>query len=170
MKNIAKNPKFEVRFQLLVVGMNKIYEIIIHNRDILEKEEASEKITETKMVIIENTCLLMDFIVNFGQDKMIYQIFKKVKNEHWLGDLNWSMKFTAKYVDLLDELSTKEFEFVQQHMTNVMNELPIPEYPYENNIKGFIPTAESIKDTKKQKERRKLKNKPQLSDPFKLEL
>lgn len=170
MKSIAKNPKYETRFQLLVVGVNKIYEIISHNRDILEKEEKSEKITEAKMVIIENTCLLMDIIVNFGQDNMIYQVFKKTKNEHWLGDLSWSVKFTAKYVDLLDELSTKEFEFVQQHMSNIMNDQPLPEYPYENNIKQFIPTAESIKNTKKPKERRKLKNKPQLSDSFNVEL
>lgn len=170
MKNVAKNPNFEHRFQLLVVGMDKIYEIIKHNRDLLEKEGESEKITEAKLILIENTCLLMDFIVNYNVDNVIYSVLKKLKNEHWLGDLMWSMKFTEKHIELLDELTTKEFLFVKELLPNIMNNLPLPDYPYENSVKQFLPSPEDVKTFKKQKKERKHKKGPHLTDPIKLEL
>jgi ERK and JNK pathways, inhibitor len=169
LKNVAKNPNYELRFQLITVGLDKIYEIIKHNRDELEKEGESEKITEAKMIIIENTCLLMDFIVNFSFDNMIYSIFHKLKNKQWLGDLLWSLKFTEKHIDLLDELTTKEFAFVQENLSNIINEQPIPEYPHENNVRAVLPTKDKVQDFKKQKKERKIKKGPQLTD-FKLEL
>lgn len=165
MKNVAKNPKYEIRFQLLVVGLDKVYEIIRNNRDILEKEGETEKITEAKMTIIENTCLLMDFIMNFNTDDMIYKAFKKLKNKHWLGDLILSVKFLEKYVDLLDELTTKEFGFVRNIMPNIMNGETIPEYPYENSIKEFLLPADDVKSSKTEKKNRKLKKGPTLIDP-----
>jgi ERK and JNK pathways, inhibitor len=168
IKNLAKNPNFEVRFQLLRVGIDKVYEIIQKNRELLEKED-SKKITESKMTIIENTCLLMDFVVNFSFDKMIYTVFSKLKNTHYLGDFIWAMKFTENYVDLLDELSTKQFQWVKEHMSSIMNELQLPDYPYENSVRDFLPTTEKIKDyEKKKKERLKLKKGPQLTDKFEL--
>lgn len=170
MKNVAKNPNFELRFQLLVVGMDKIYEIIKHNREVMEKEGENEKITEAKLIIIENTCLLMDFIVNYSDDNVIYTVFKKLKNKHWLGDLSWSMKFTEKHIELLDELTTKQFLFVKENMPNIMNDLPLPDYPYENSVKQFLPTKEDVKTNKKQKKERKGKKGPHLMDPIKFEL
>lgn len=169
VKNVAKNPAFELRFQLITVGLDKIYEIIQHNRDALEKEGESEQITEAKMIIIENTCLLMDFIVNFND--IIYAVFKKLKNQHYLGDFLWSIRFTEKYIDLLDELTTKEFAFVKENLSNIINELAIPEYPYENSVK-FLMTPEKIKEEKKKrKERRSKKDKgPKLFDSVKFEL
>lgn len=170
MKNVAKNPNFEIRFQLITVGLDKIYEIINHNRELLQKEGDTEYITEAKMILIENSCLLMDMIVNFSFDNIIYSVFKKLKNKEWLGDLLWSMNFTEKYVDLLDELTTKEFEFVKENLPNIINELPLPEYPHENNVREFLPTPEKVKDYKKQKEKRKMKKGPQLTDAVKIEL
>lgn len=170
MKNVAKNMNFEVRFQLIRVGMDKIYEIIQKNRDVLDKEGESEKMTEAKMTIIENTCLLMDMIVNFSFDDIIYAVFRKLQNKHYLGDLRWSMVFTEKYIDLLDELTTKEFYFVKENMPKIINEQSLPEYPYENSIKPFIPTPDKIDEYSKKKTKKKLKKGPQLSDPIKLEL
>lgn len=165
MRNLAKNPNFEVRFQLLRAAIDKVYEIIQKNRDLLEKED-DKKITEAKMTIIENTCLMMDFIVNFSFDKIIYTVFSKLNNEHWLGDFMWSMKFTEKYIDLLDELTTKQFKFVKDLMPSIMNEQPLPEYPFENSVKQFLPTTEKVEEyQKKKKERLKLRKGPQLSDP-----
>lgn len=170
MKNVAKNPNFELRFKLLVIGMDKIYEIINHNRDVMQKEGESDKITEAKLILIENTCLLMDFIVNYSTDNVIYSVFKKLKNQHWLGDLIWSMKFTEKHIDLLDELTTKEFLFVNELMPKIMNDLPLPDYPYENSAKQFFPSTEDVKTYKKQKKERKLNKGPHLTDPIKFEL
>lgn len=169
MKNVAKNINFEVRFRLIQVGMDRIYEIIQKNRDVLEKEGETEKMTEAKMTIIENTCLLMDMIVNYSFDNIIYAVFKKLKNKHWYGDLKWSMEFTEKYVELLDELTTKEFYFVKENMLKIINEESLPEYPFENSIKSFIPTPEKIIEQKK-KIKKKLKKGPRLIDPIKIEL
>lgn len=150
------------------VGLDKIYEIIQKNRELLGKEEDT-KITEPKMTIIENTCLLMDFIVNFSFDKIIYTVFSKLKNDHYLGDFMWAMKFTEKYVELLDELTTKQFQFVKDLMPSIINEIQLPEYPYENSVKDFLPTKEKVKEyQKKKKERVKSKKGPQLTDKFEL--
>lgn len=155
---------------MLRVAIDKVYEIIQKNRELLEKED-EKKITEAKMTIIENTCLLMDFVVNFSFDKIIYTVFSKLNNEHWLGDFMWSMKFTEKFVDLLDELSTKQFYFVKNLMPSIMNEEQLPEYPYENSVKDFLPTTEKVVEYQtKKKERLKKKNKPTLSDHMKFEL
>lgn len=162
-----------MRFHLIVAGLDKVYEIIRLNRELMEKEGESNKITEAKMTIIENTCLLMDFIVNFNTDGMIYQVFKKLKNKHWLGDLILSVKFLENYIDLLDELTTKEFEFFKGIMPNIMNEQPLPEYPYENSIKEFLKPDNEEKPPKKEKKKRKLKKGPSLTIPspeFKIEL
>lgn len=169
MKNVAKNPNYEMRFNLIIAGMDKVYEIIQHNRVALEKEGESEKITEAKLIIIENTCLLMDFIVNFNFDRMIYAVFRRLKNEHHIGDFLWSMKFTEKYVDLLDELSTKEFAFVKENMSKIINSEPLPEYPYENNVRQMFPTPEKVKEYKKKAKERK-RNAPSLTAPINLKL
>lgn len=162
VRNIASNPNFEVRFQLLRAGIDKVYEIIQKNRDELAKED-DKKITEAKMTIIENTCLLMDFIVNFSFDKIIYTVFSKLKNDHYMGDFMFAMKFTEKHLDLLDELSTKQFQFVKDLMPSIINEQPLPEYPYENNIRQFLPSTEKVEEyQKKRKERLKLRKGPQL--------
>ena len=165
MKNVAKSVKYEFRFQLVVAGLDKVYEILKHNRNALEKEGETDKVTEAKMTIIENTCLLMDFIVNFNDDGMIYKAFKKLKNENWLGDLILSIRFLEDYVDLLDELTTKQYEFVKGIMSNIINEQPIPEYPYENTIKEFLPKVGDEKPSKKEKKTRKLKKGPTLNMP-----
>ena len=165
MRNVAKNPNFETRFHLLRAAIDKVYEIIQKNRELLEKED-DKQITEAKMTIIENTCLMMDFIVNFSFDKIIYTVFSKLNNAHWLGDFMWSMKFTEKYIDLLDELTTRQFKFVKDLMPAIMNEEPLPEYPYENSVKQFLPTSEKIEEyQKKRKERLKLRKGPQLTSP-----
>lgn len=166
MKNIATNSKYEIRFRLIVVGLDKVYEIIKVNRDILKKEGDTGKITEAKMTIIENTCLLMDFMVNFNIDDMIYKALKKLKNEHWLEDLKFCISFLEKYVDLLDELTTKQFEFVKSIMPNIVNLQPLPEYPYENSVKEFLHPDGYIQSAKKEKKKRKLKKGPTLiNDP-----
>jgi hypothetical protein len=150
------------------VGMDKVYEIIQKNRELLAKED-DKRITEAKMTIIENTCVLMDFIVNFSFDKIIYTVFSKLSNEHWLGDFIWSMKFTEKYIDLLDELTTKEFYFVKELMPLIMNEEALPKYPYENSVEKFLPTTDKVEEyQKKKKERLKLRKGPQLTDKFEL--
>lgn len=170
IKNVAKNPNYELRFNLVVVGLNKIYELIDHHRDVMQKEVNSEKITESKLILIENSCLLMDMIVNFSFEDMIYRVFKKLKNKEWLGDLLWSSKFLEKHIDLLDELTTKEFYFVKENLSKIMNDESLPEYPYENNVRAFLPTPETVEEHKKKKEKRKFKKGPSLHEPIKVEL
>lgn len=169
MKNLVKNPNFEMRFKLLTVGMDKVYEIIQKNRDVLEKEGESDKITEAKMILIENSCLLMDFIVNFNFENLIYQVFKKLKNDHYIGDLKWSLKFLDKHIDMLDELSTKEFEYIKENMPKIINDLPLPDYPYENKVTHMLPTPEKVQEYKKKAKERRKKG-PSLYDPIKIEL
>lgn len=167
MKNLAKNPNFEMRHQLLVVALDKIYELIQQNRNLLEKESDSEKITEPKLILVENSCLLMDFVVNFSFDRMIYTVMKKLKNDHWYGDLRWCMKFLENHLDLLDELTTKEYEFMLENMSKIINEEQLPEYKLANNIKHFLPDQAKVQEYKKKaKERRK--NAPHLTDRIEL--
>jgi hypothetical protein len=174
MKNVAKNPHLDLRFRLILVGMDKVYEVIRKNREELEKENENErkKITEPKMTIIENTCLLMDFIVNFSFDHIITTVFKRLKTETWYADLKWSLEFTEKYVDLLDNLSTKELEFVKLNLNKILNHEQLPDYPYENNVKDVLPTTQKVKEFKEKtkKEKKKLKKGPSLFDPVKIEL
>jgi len=162
MKNIAKNLKYELRFNLIVAGLDKVFEIIKKNRDIMDKEN-TDKITEAKMTTIENTCLLMDFIVNFSDDNLIYKALKKLNREHWLGDLILSLNFLEKHVDLLDELTTKEFKFVQGIMRHIIHEQPLPKYPFENSIREFLKPDSEPTPTKKDK--KKLKKGPTLNMP-----
>jgi hypothetical protein len=174
MKNVAKNPHLDLRFRLILVGMDKIYSVIRKNRDELERESGDEtrKITEPKMTIIENTCLLMDFIVNFSFDSIITTAFKKLKTETWYIDLKWSLEFTSKYVELLDHISTKELEFVKANLNKILNHEQLPDYPYENNVKDVLPSTQQVKDFKEKskKEKKKFKKGPSLFDPVKLEL
>lgn len=168
MKSLARNPNFEMRHQLLVVGMDKIYELIRQNRDLLEKEDDNgNKMTEPRLMLIENSCLLMDFIVNFSFDKMIYTVFKKLNNGHWYGDLRWCMTFLGAHLDMIDELTTKEYEFMLENMAKIINEEQLPEYNLANNVKEFLPTEEKVKDYKK-KAKERLKNAPQLTAKFEL--
>lgn len=114
------------------------------------------------MLIIENSCLLMDFIVNFNED--IYVIMRKVSKKN---DYDWKevVKFTLDYlrneIDMLDELTTKEYEFINENIEDLFNEKPLPVYPYENNIKKDINMAERIYKNEKdlQKELKKKKDK-----------
>lgn len=174
MKNVAKNPHLDLRFRLVIVGLDKVYEVIRKNREELEKENEDEKrkITEPKMTIIENTCLLMDFIVNFSFDNIITTAFQKLRTETWYVDLKWALEFTSTYVDLLDHLSTKELEFVKSNLNKILNLEQLPDYPYENNVKDVLPTAQQVKDFKEntKKEKKKLKKGPALFDPLKIEL
>lgn len=174
MKNVAKNPHLDLRFRLILVGMDKVYEVIRKNREELENENEDEKrkITEPKMTIIENTCLLMDFIVNFSFDNIITTAFRKLKTETWYVDLKWSLEFTSTFVDLLDHLSTKELEFVKSNLNKILNHEQLPDYPYENNVKDVLPSAKQVKEfkDKNKKEKKKLKKGPSLFDPLKIEL
>lgn len=174
MKNVAKNPHLDFRFRLVLVGMDKVYSVIRKKREELEKESEDErrKITEPKITIIEQTCLLSDFIVNFSVDKIITTAFRKLKTETWYVDLKWSLEFTSQYVELLDHISTKELEFVKTNLNKILNHEQLPDYPYENNVKDVLPSQQAVIDfkEKKKKEKKKLKKGPSLFDPVKLEL
>ncbi|KAG5682519.1 hypothetical protein PVAND_011867 [Polypedilum vanderplanki] len=173
LKNIAKNPKYEWRFRLVEVGVTKVFELINENRVRLKdtNEMDEEKLSQAKMLIIENTCLLMDFIVNFNQD--IYKIFNIIskKNVHtdWRVMLKVSFEFLSKEKELLDELTSKEYDFIMENYEKINNEETLPDYPYENNIKRDINIAERIYQDEteklkalKKKEKKKLKKGPSL--------
>lgn len=145
MKSVARNSRYEIRFQLVIVGLDRAFESIKKYRDILHKEGETEEITAAKIILVENACLLMDFIINFSDDDMLYKALERVKNQNWLGDLILSMKFVEKYLDLLDEPTTKEFEYVKSIMPKIINSEPLPEYPHENSVKQFLRSDENIK-------------------------
>lgn len=111
----------------------------------------------------------MDFIVNFNKD--IYTIFnrisKKRENVDWKVMIEISFEFLENNQELLDELTLKEYEFIKENYERLENELQLPDYPYENNIKRDIDIAERIymaeRAQLKEKEKKKLKKGPLLT-------
>lgn len=118
----------------------------------------------------------MDFIVNFNYNNDIYVILKKAAKKgkfDWKESLKFSLDYLEKEIDMLDELTTKEFEFVKENFDAVLNQQILPEYPYENNIKRDINIAERIYENEKQyqaeiknkKDKKKGKKGPSLQLP-----
>lgn len=155
---------------------------LIHDNKAKEAKGGSEdKINEFKLLIIENSCLLMDFIVNFNFNNDIYVIFRKAAkkgNFDWKETVMYSLDYLEKEIDMLDELTTKEFEFVKENLEGILNQQILPEYPYENNIKRDINMSERIylnekhmqEEAKKKDKKKKPKKGPSLTPPIKTEL
>lgn len=148
-----------------------MFGLINKNRKNEQEGGSDAKMTEYKMLIIENSCLLMDFIVNFNED--IYSIIKKVaKDFDWHESIKFMMDYLEKEVDLLDELTTNEFEFIKENYDDLINERPLPPYPFENNVRKDINMTERFykneKDLQKElkkKEKQKQKKGPKLQLP-----
>jgi hypothetical protein len=155
---------------LVEVGVTKVFELINENRVKLKEAKEGEQLPEAKMILIENGCLLMDFIVNFKED--IYKIFDKVSKksgDDWRVMVSLAFDFLKQEKDLLDELTSKEYDFIMEHWSKINDEEELPEYPYENNIKRDINIAERIYQDEndklkalKKKEKKKLKKGPAL--------
>jgi hypothetical protein len=172
LKMIGENPKYEWRFKLVSTGVSKVFDLINENRIELKKPENDEETkTKAKMLVIENACLLMDFIVNFSDD--IYTIFKRVEgdkaHQDWRAMLKLSFEFLKNDLELLDALTTKEYEFVMTNFEKIMNQEKLPDYPYENNIRRDIAMSERIYQHEQErlkhmnkKEKKKLKKGPTL--------
>ncbi|CRK89062.1 CLUMA_CG002580, isoform A [Clunio marinus] len=58
----------------------------------------------------------------------------------------------------------------EENLARILNFLPLPEYPYENSVKKFLPTKEKIEEYKKNKKIHEKLEKANLVDPIKLEL
>jgi ERK and JNK pathways, inhibitor len=164
---IAKHEKYEWRYKLVSKGLEKVHELIYKNR-FDESINNTENVSEAKMIIIENACLCMDFIVNFSEE--IYMIFNKLQKKtgtDWKENLKFSLDFLENNLDLLDELTTKEYEFVKENWLKIINEEPLPVYPYENNILKEIDLTERLyqneKDLLKKEKKKKLKKGPTLN-------
>lgn len=127
--------------------------------------------SESSLILIENTCLLMDFFLNFNY--LIYTAIDKLEKRDWADVFQWCLDYTERNVDLLDAISTKELYFVQENFKKLKNYHDL-ENPFENNLKEYMPTVEAETEflkKKKQRERKKLRKGPQMVlPPMKFEL
>jgi hypothetical protein len=94
----------------------------------------------------------MDFIVNFNYNNDIYVILKKAAKKgkfDWQESVKFSLDYLEKEIDMLDELTTKEFEYVKENLDAVLNQQVLPDYLLENNVKRDINMAERIYQNEK---------------------
>lgn len=171
---IAQNPKYEHRFQLVLIGITKALDLINEHRIIL-KDEKMETVSESKLIVLENACLFMDFLVNFNDD--IYLVLNKMSRndpaKEWKELLKFSVDILDKNEDMLDAVTSKEFEFLKKNLDLILNEQRSPDYTYENSIKKLLEITEksnqedeeALKVTKKKK---KLKKGPGLQGKIEL--
>lgn len=111
------------------------------------------KLIEYKMLILENSCLLMDFLINFNYNGDIYKIIKSVaskENFEWKETIKYSIDYLEKENDMLDMLTSNELNYVKDNLNVIFKEETLPDYPYENNIKRDINIAERIYANEKQ--------------------
>lgn len=149
-----------------------MFDLINKNRNNEQQGDSETKMTEYKMLILENACLLMDFIVNFNED--IYAIFNVVSKKEgfdWKEVIKFIFEYLEKQISLLDELTTKEMEFIKENYDDLINEKQLPAYPYDNNIKRDINITERFYKNEKElqkelKKKQKKKKGPKLQIPL----
>ncbi|CAO1414274.1 unnamed protein product [Diamesa serratosioi] len=164
-KKLASNDNYFQKFRLLKIAIQKVFEIIQENKKLLPKESLKPaEIPEAKMLVIENTCMIMDFVLNFN--RIVYNIFDKLEFD-WFTELSWCLVFVKENVDILDELTTKEFDFITENIEAIKYRQEL-DNPFENNIREFEPKPVDPKKAKKI--RKKLKKGPSLNDAMKFEL
>ena len=146
-KKLASNENYFQKFRLVKIAIEKVFEIIQENKKLLPKESLKPgEIPEAKMLVIENTCMIMDFVLNFN--RIVYSIFDKLEFD-WFTELSWCLEFVRENVDILDELTTKEFDFITENIEAIKHRQDL-DNPFENNIREFEP-----KIGKRQKARNK---------------
>lgn len=165
-KKLATNDNYFQKFRLLKIAIQKVFELIQENKKLLPKESLKPggEIPEAKMLVIENTCMIMDFVLNFN--KIVYAIFDKLEFD-WFTELSWCLEFVRENVGILDELTTKEFNFITENIEAIKYRQEL-DNPFENNIRDFEPKTADPKTTRKI--RKKLKKGPSLNDAMKFEL
>ncbi|XP_070500070.1 uncharacterized protein [Chironomus tepperi] len=174
LKMIANNQKYEHRFQLMVIGLTKAFDLINENKE-PKGAKTAEKVPKETILFIENACLFMDFLVNFPDD--IYIVLNKIKrtdpDKNWKEILKISLMFLEKNLDLLDEVTTKEYEFVKKNLNVFLNEERLWSYPLENSVRDLLEISqkagqETDKFTDNKKKKKKIKKGPGLQGKFEL--
>lgn len=164
-KKLASNENYFQKFRLVKIAISKVFEIIQENKKLLPKESLKPgDIPEARMLVIENTCMIMDFVLNFNN--IVYAIFDKLEFD-WFTEFSWCVEFVRENVDILDELTTKEFDFITENIEAIKYKQEL-DNPFENNIREFEPKPVDPKKTRKI--RKKLKKGPSLNDAMKFEL
>lgn len=161
---IANNPKYEHRFQLIYIGLTKSFDLINENKHQLNDKNV-ENVTKAKVILLENSALFMDFIVNFIED--IYIVLNKISktdpDKNWKELLKFSLSMLENNIELIDDLTTRELKFVKNNLESILNEEGIPNYEYENSVRNLLKITnqankeeeESLKVTKKKKKFKK---------------
>lgn len=171
---IANNQKYEHRFQLILIGITKTFDLINENKKEIETK-STEKVPKETILFVENACLFMDFLVNFPDD--IYIVLNKIKrtdpDKNWKEILKISLTFLEKNIDLLDEVTTKELAYVKKNLNAILNEERLWVYPLENSVRDLLEISQKsgqegdkFKDSKKKK--KKIKKGPGLQGKFEL--
>jgi hypothetical protein len=148
------------------IAIAKLFELIDENRNKLQTEEIKKKPAEQQMaesIILENVCLLSDFVLNFN--KITYDVFKRLKFdavEKFREALEWTKKYNAYF----DKITEKELKFVSDNIEKIRNQEPL-ENPFENNLAKMFAESEDNpnKTTPKPKKKKKsLKKGPSLTN------
>lgn len=110
-------------------------------------------------IVIENTCLLSDFLLNFN--KIIYEIFQKLKFNA-LEKFKWGLLFTQQFSQHLDVITDKEIKYLLENFEAIEHQEPL-ENPFENNLKRFEKPSETTPTAKPKKKKKTFKKGPQLT-------
>lgn len=163
-KNIATNKNFDYanKYKILKLAVEKIFELMDENRLKLEKEKQKPRTPDLKMlesIIIENTCLLSDLLLNFNG--IIYEIFKKLSFDP-LEKYKHGLEFTNQYSQYLDVITNKQIKFMIENFEKIRN-YEAMENPFENSLKQFMTPEKPAPTETKKKTKKKLKKGPQLT-------
>lgn len=152
---------YEKKIKLLDIAIKKLYELIDENKKKLEDEEPKKKETERQIaesIILENVCLLSDFILNFND--MTYEVLKRLKFDA-IEKLRWGLDFSSKYSSYFDPITDKELKYISENLEKIKNQEPL-ENPFENNLKKMFQQPDTV-PTPKPKKRKVLKKGPRLT-------
>ena len=144
---------------MLAAGHSKILAIINENRQILEKENITansdfpandERLINALALILENTCLLGDFILHFPD--ISFKILRKT--EDWKELANWSINYSKEFKELLD---FKSLEMLNLFNQEINEEARTEDYrnPYRRENTPKVITTKKL--------RKRLPKGPQLS-------
>lgn len=121
LQHLTETERYEKRYRLIEMALQKILEGLHESRANLLAAELSPDFTEFPQevqladalaFVLENTCLAGDLILRFPD--VSYRILGG--NKGWYPLINWSSNFTRHVDSIVDDLSMKMLNLLRQEL------------------------------------------------------